>query len=276
MAGCLGLRSATEVYAFYHDDPFTKPLFDRWLKYRNYLREKLNLTAAPSIDGIDLFRRYQDPEIQPLLHRKYPPRLKKHSVERTNIVSLGTLWYIHQLVKGKPELFPRSIVERASDGRDSVTYLNPYDLLHGWKLLARRMYHHTSRKVPPKGYIKPTWCNCKLHKGKQARREPVVKSPERVVSGVEYVSDETEDVDDVGKDPNYETESVLYSTEDVYETDDEGIKPLTEPSAEDDIWSEKTDEEVFGQVKEEPGLWDEQYNKELFDITSEEEGSVNQ
>ncbi|PWY93955.1 hypothetical protein BO94DRAFT_572500 [Aspergillus sclerotioniger CBS 115572] len=256
LASCLGLKWTTDVYALYHEDPVTKPQFDKWLKYRAYLKKLFNLARPPNIHGIDLFKHYQDPQFKPLLNNIYPARVEKTSenlVNRTNIVSLGTLWYIYQLVKGKRDLFPRS---RVTD-TGTVTELDPYDLLHAWKLLSGKMYHQKQRNVQPKKAQELEWCTCKLHPANEGR--PVVKSPDSGVSGAESVRDET----DVGTDTNYG-----YTTEEMYEADDE-VESSQEPPSEDETWNEMTDVEIFGTVEQGEDLWNEEENRELFGTDEE-------
>ncbi|PYI11876.1 hypothetical protein BO78DRAFT_440801 [Aspergillus sclerotiicarbonarius CBS 121057] len=280
LAGCLGLKCASEVHALYFGDPVTQPIFDDWLRYRRYLNKTLSLNDAPlRIDGLSLFERYEDLDFEPILDAKHPPRLGKHKdvIKRDNIITLGVLWYVHKLVKGKRDLFQRSEISPGSDGLDHVTFLSPYDLLHGWKLLSRKMYNLEDKGPQPAKAKGPIWCDCDLHKGKaRAGKSPdtkaVVNATQSMVNEVENVSDEM-DVDDEKNDPNYETESVVYTTEEMScESEDAGEPP---EKAGTSLWERKYNEGLFGPPTPEKAtgksIWDIEDNLELFCITPEKE-----
>ncbi|RAK96042.1 uncharacterized protein BO80DRAFT_438912 [Aspergillus ibericus CBS 121593] len=301
MAGCFGFTWASSVHTLFFSDPVTQPLFDEWVEYRTYLKGVIGRNKEFKVDGPKLFERYRDPRLEAVLDAPGPPKIGAGDlIRKHNIVILGVLWFVHQLVKRKRYLFPRSRVAPGSDGRDRVVLLDPYDLLHGWKLLSRKMYNLEERDGPSAPATPPTWCDCELH-------HIAAVVTDAMVEETGEVSDET-DVADDEKDVNYETESVVYTTEEMsLGSDNASDPPLSkkegkkrkekmskekkkqekqrkgkekerDKEGEENIWDQSYNLKLFGEPSEEPetpqeNIWDTDDCNELFGITPKKDGA---
>ncbi|KAH3002676.1 hypothetical protein KXV52_000701, partial [Aspergillus fumigatus] len=72
----------------------------------------------------------QDANVFPALMAPTTPRVGVLEVKDKSLPELTVLWYVVQLMRAKPSLFPRTNITT-----DPIR-LSPYDVLHGWKLLS--------------------------------------------------------------------------------------------------------------------------------------------
>ncbi|KAI9926913.1 hypothetical protein MW887_004012 [Aspergillus wentii] len=141
LAGCLGLDDGQQVFDLLYKDPATKPLLEEWCEHRrNHYGTSLSV-AKLTIQAPVLLALAQDPKAEPIITSDIRPELGeregRESITADWLAPLTCLWYLGRIIAGKPQLFPSSVCPSMS-GRQGFTlesHLNPYDVLHGWKLL---------------------------------------------------------------------------------------------------------------------------------------------
>lgn len=72
----------------------------------------------------------KEPTVLPALLAESAPRVGVMGVTATQLPELTVLWFVVRLMRAKQNLFPRTNL-----AADPIV-LDPYDVLHGWKLLA--------------------------------------------------------------------------------------------------------------------------------------------
>ncbi|KAL4900893.1 hypothetical protein BDW74DRAFT_182222 [Aspergillus multicolor] len=149
LAGVLNLPSTSALWNLYTSaTSSTKPILDAWTTERTQYKSAISLRG---VRDTKLLALSQNPVYHVIITSDMHPafNVAKNSVKAgekvtgTNLVYLAGLWYIGRLIRAAPELFPKSRLPAASgkgDGNGDVdatvkVKLDPYDVLHGWKLL---------------------------------------------------------------------------------------------------------------------------------------------
>ncbi|RDW89805.1 uncharacterized protein DSM5745_01580 [Aspergillus mulundensis] len=157
-----------------------KPILDAWTAERTQYKTAISLRG---IRDTKLLALSQDPKYTVILTSEMHPAFNAAknggragdggkaggNVDGTNLVYLAGLWYIGRLVRACPELFPRSSIAGNEGGGDkgdedgdgdakAKVQLDPYDVLHGWKLLKWVLMSCASgKKIRDRKATGPVW-----------------------------------------------------------------------------------------------------------------------
>ncbi|XHG04640.1 hypothetical protein AWENTII_007891 [Aspergillus wentii] len=131
LAGCLGLQNALHVWDLLLKDKYARPILTEWAQH------------AKNQFGTQLLSMAFEDEFQSIIFGDDRPVVDGLKVTNATIAPLTCLRYVVQLMAAKPHLFRNSSVKGVTPS------LNPYDVLHGWKLLAwARRQHGTTTQKP--------------------------------------------------------------------------------------------------------------------------------
>lgn len=132
LAGALRLETSSDIWDLYKEDKSTKPWLDRYIADRGDkfgwtppLDKKYD-TLNPRLLGTI----WSDLRYKAVLLSPTCPRQGDAEVTERLVTTLGTAWYSFQLMRSRPDLFPKS-----SLGSGNVA-VEAYDWLHAWKLLS--------------------------------------------------------------------------------------------------------------------------------------------
>jgi hypothetical protein len=141
LAGVFNFPTTKELWDLFLHDPDTKPILEDWVDER----KRLGLLAYRSIQQTSLAGILRNPQFHLVLFAESHPAFSipgraLGKIDTKTLARFAGAWFVVRLVKAKPSLFPRSQVE-------PTLLINPYDLLHAWKLL-KWVWSITARTLP--------------------------------------------------------------------------------------------------------------------------------
>lgn len=129
LAGCFRLPDSVAVWKLINEDKDTKDVINAYITHRvNNYGHAEDYGKRPMRNKVIQWS--QDANVFPALMAPTTPRVGVLEVKDKSLPELTVLWYVVQLMRAKPLLFPRTNITT-----DPIR-LSPYDVLHGWKLLS--------------------------------------------------------------------------------------------------------------------------------------------
>ncbi|KAH2124180.1 hypothetical protein KXV35_008809, partial [Aspergillus fumigatus] len=119
LAGCFGLPDSVAVWKLINEDKDMKDVINAYITHR-----------VNNYGYAEDYGKRPDANVFPALMAPTTLRVGVLEVKDKSLPELTVLWYVVQLMRAKPSLFPRTNITT-----DPIR-LSPYDVLHGWKLLS--------------------------------------------------------------------------------------------------------------------------------------------
>ncbi|PKX89917.1 uncharacterized protein P174DRAFT_434356 [Aspergillus novofumigatus IBT 16806] len=128
LAGCFKLKDSAVIWALINNKPATKDIIYGYIYvHANNYDHTGKIKGAVKNTVVDWL---QDANVLPVLLAPAALHIGVLGVKDIQIPELTVLWFIMQLIRAKGLLFLRSNLST------NPLVLNPYDILHSWKLLA--------------------------------------------------------------------------------------------------------------------------------------------
>ncbi|KAL4958616.1 uncharacterized protein BDV14DRAFT_206514, partial [Aspergillus stella-maris] len=185
LAGAFHFEDSSEVWTLYKADKSTKPWLDGYIAARSNAFGWQPKQAVKKYDTINpkfLGTIWTDERYRAMLVNPQCPAQGDAEVTEKTMTTWGTAWYTFQLMRARPDLFPKSKVEG-----NQVT-VEPHDWLHGWKLMSFIRGQVNKGLVPATGqqgdpsvpeiYVDPALSSTE---GESATRQSAASTMEQII-----------------------------------------------------------------------------------------------